>query len=67
MLNETFSLCSSLSKTEENTLYYMSSYVAFKGNIAVVELINITKDFPCSEFTNFLSLGKLSHQLPESF
>ena len=37
MLNEAFSVRSSLSETEQSTLDYISGYVAFEENIAILE------------------------------
>ena len=37
MLNEAFSVRSSLSETEQSTLYYISGYIAFEENIAILE------------------------------
>ena len=67
ILDEVFSLKSSLSKTEESALYYISAYVAFKENIAVIKPTDATKDFPNSEFTIFQFCGKLSHSPPKTF
>ena len=45
MLDEAFFLRSLLSETGESTLYYISSFIAFKENIAAVEPADATKAF----------------------
>ena len=67
MLDKALSVRSSLSEAEESTLYYVLDYLAFKKNIAVVELTATKKYFSSSEFTILLFRGKSSHPPPESF
>ena len=51
MLDETFYLRSTLSATEESTLYHISDYVTFKENSATIEPTDTTKGFPSSEIS----------------
>ena len=55
---KSLTLRSSLYETEEATLYCTFGYVAFKQNIAVVELTDGTKDFSSQEFTLLISCVK---------
>lgn len=59
-------LRSLLYETEEATLYYTFGYVAFKQNIAVVELTGGTKDFSSQEFTILISCVKLLQKRGEN-
>lgn len=54
MLEETFYLRSTLTATEESTLYHISGYVTFKENIATIEPTDATKGFPSSEYICFV-------------
>ena len=47
MSNEAFSIRSSLSETEESALCYISVYVAFEENIAIIEPIDAIKEKSC--------------------
>ena len=51
MLDETFSVGSSLSETEEIMLYYISGYVALEEDITVLDPTDAKKHFPSSEST----------------
>ena len=68
MLQKAFLLRSSFSETEESTLFYKSSYVAFMENIFVVEPTDAKKDFSSSEFTILKILQQfLSYRFPRKF
>ena len=45
-----FSLRSLLSETEESILYYISSFFAFKENIAAIEPVDATKSLQALNF-----------------
>lgn len=51
MLDETFSVGSSLSETEEIMLYYISGYVALEEDITVLDPTDAKKHVPSSEST----------------
>lgn len=65
MFTKEFSLRILWSESEENAFYYILDFVAFKENVAVIEVTDAKKDFLSSEFTLLLSRGKLSHSPPE--
>ena len=67
MLDEAFSLRSTLSDTEEGSLFYISGYVAFKEGVALADDIQSSYQFKNSEFLLLLSRGKLSYPPPELF
>ena len=53
MLDETFYPRSTLTASEESTLY-ISGYVTFKENSATIEPTDATKGFPSSEYICFV-------------
>ena len=59
VLDECFDETESISVKEKSALYYISGYVCRKENLPVQEVPTI--DLPESEFTKYVSRGKLCH------
>ena len=67
MLDKVFSLRSTLSDTEESSLFYISRYVSFKEGLALKGAVDNLNFFENSEFLLLLSRGKLSYPPAEFF
>ena len=50
--------CEEINETESSTLYYISGYVSFKEKLCSDQPAELPH---CSEFTDMVSRGKLSH------